>query len=369
MILFAILSGMFVLFLYWLLYHWVDSPSVREASHTGTFTVLLPVRNEKANIQALLSDLLVQQFPPGQWEVIVIDDSSEDNTLARVREMEAAFAGRLRVLLLADTGLTGKKAAITLGVAQAKFDRIVTVDGDCRVGQGWLASYAAAYSLSGAKMITGPVCMTGTRFFHQIQAYEFAALVGFGAASLHAKRPATCNGANLSYEREAFQAVNGYEGNRNVPSGDDEFLLQKIAKTYPGDIFFNKTKEAVVRTPAKDTLAELVNQRVRWSGKWKHHRQWTIPVAAVLFFLHYAAMIWAGVQAATDLKDLVWFAGILSIRWFTTLIFVSMVSRLLGQKRLFWASVAGEIIYPFFVIFLGFASIFGKYSWKGRRYK
>ena len=45
----------------------------------------------------------------------------------------------------------------------------------------------------------------------------------------------------MAYKKAAFLEVEGYRGNEEIPSGDDEFLLQKIAKRYPGRVGFLKS--------------------------------------------------------------------------------------------------------------------------------
>lgn len=42
-----------------------------------------------------------------------------------------------------------------------------------------------------------------------------------------------CNGANLAYERKAFNEVNGFAGVDHIASGDDMLLMHKIGKQYP----------------------------------------------------------------------------------------------------------------------------------------
>ena len=46
-----------------------------------SLSVIIPVRNEAANIEALLNDISNQTYPKNAFEVIVVDDSSEDETV------------------------------------------------------------------------------------------------------------------------------------------------------------------------------------------------------------------------------------------------------------------------------------------------
>ena len=63
----------------------LSRPKIPVDYQPATFiSVLIPVRNEAENILALLNDLLVQTFPKNLFEVILIDDHSEDETLNKL---------------------------------------------------------------------------------------------------------------------------------------------------------------------------------------------------------------------------------------------------------------------------------------------
>ena len=51
-------------------------------------SVIVPVRNEAAHVRAALLDLAGQDFPTADYEILVIDGSSEDGTPAVVRELQ-----------------------------------------------------------------------------------------------------------------------------------------------------------------------------------------------------------------------------------------------------------------------------------------
>ncbi|MDQ3292576.1 MAG: glycosyltransferase, partial [Bacteroidota bacterium] len=83
-------------------------------------SVLIPVRNEAAHIESLLRDLEQQTYSKQNFEVLVIDDNSEDDTAALVSAFKEKSNLPLRLIRLQDyPGLRQKKAAITKGVALA----------------------------------------------------------------------------------------------------------------------------------------------------------------------------------------------------------------------------------------------------------
>ncbi|MEP4535442.1 MAG: glycosyltransferase [Cyclobacteriaceae bacterium] len=369
MIVFLVLSAVYVAVFIWLTYHWVRIQHGRTVHSEGVrFSVLIPVRNESKNIRHLLLDLNEQHYALQDFEVIVIDDDSSDGTKDAVEELIGEVGYKLRCIQLSDK--SGKKAALTEGISQASNEIILATDGDCRVGSNWIAAYAACYKSENISMIAGPVRMIGNNLIGKFQKLEFASLIGFGAAAISSGNPSTCNGANMSYRKKVFLEVNGYEGNEGIPSGDDEFLLQKINASRPGQIVFLKNRDAIVETPAKETISELFNQRIRWTSKWQFHKNWFARFSTVYVFIDYLTYIIFLALALFNFIDLRVFIAILAVRFLSVTIYQFSIARFF---RFSFSTVVGlgltlQIIYPLFVALLGIASIFGSYSWKGRKY-
>jgi cellulose synthase/poly-beta-1,6-N-acetylglucosamine synthase-like glycosyltransferase len=236
----------------------------------SNISVIIPVRNEEKNIIHLLKDLAAQNYPASLFEVLVVDDYSEDLTAELVKAQAEIAPFHLRYLHLGNAGQgKGKKAAVNSGVSHAAGDLLVLTDGDCRVQAGWLRHLEYSFRSQGARFISGPVTYANpANFFEKMQLVEFAALIGIGAGSMALGAPNMCNGANIAYTKQTFEEVNGFAGNEHVASGDDEFLMHKIFKLHPNSVFFLKAPEAIVFTSAKRTIAGFLSQRVRWASKW-----------------------------------------------------------------------------------------------------
>lgn len=171
-----------------------------------------------------------------------------------------------------------------------------------------------------------------------------------------------CNGANLAYTREVFEEVNGFAGNENVASGDDEFLMHKIAKKYPDKVFFNPVFDAIVRTASQENLTHFYQQRRRWASKWKHYDNWQVSALAVFVFLANLSVL-----VAYCMLDNYFGKGILLLKFSAEFYFLYSVIKFLGyQSKAKYIPIV-QLIYPFYVVFFGLLAQGKGYRWKGRR--
>ncbi len=327
-------------------------------------TVIIPVRNEESNILQLLQDLNQQNYPAENFEVIIANDGSTDNTENIVLDFQEQSKYSLKILnLLNDASTSPKKRAIQKSIEISSGELLITTDGDCTVSPNWLMSIQQLYKSKHAKLISSPVIFTETNtFWNTIQIIEFASLIGSGACAMYLQKPNMCNGANLAYTREVFEEVNGFAGNENVASGDDEFLMHKIAQKYPEKVFFNPDFEAIVRTESQADLAHFYQQRRRWASKWKHYDNWQITALAIFIFLANLSAL-----AAYYLLDGYFGVGIVFLKFSAEFFFLYSIIKFLGYKSKVIYIPIVQIIYPFYVVFFGLLAQGKGYSWKGRK--
>ncbi|MDH5609930.1 MAG: glycosyltransferase [Cyclobacteriaceae bacterium] len=367
MIVLSVFALVHAVFFFFLAYNWrqLATVALNPDSTFPAVTVLIPVRNEALKIRDLLNTLQHQEYPAEKITVIVIDDHSQDNTAEVVRQLVPTYQYTLQVASL-QAPHAGKKAAATLGVELAQTDLILCTDGDCTLPSRWVRAHTDWMCQQGAQMVSAPVRMVPSNGLGRLQAIEFSGLIGYGGITLSIGQPGMCNGANMAYRKAAFLAVGGYEGNAHIPTGDDEFLLQKISKAYPGQVSFLKSKDAIVSTPAKQNFLELWGQRVRWTSKWRLHQGWYIKLSAVAGFLDFASGI---VLFAMLASHFYWALALLLGRLLAEYVYLRSTASFLGVVSRGVDFLLIGLIYPFYAVFLGIASIFGKYSWKGRNYK
>ena len=95
-------------------------------------SIILAAKDEERNIEACVTSLITQDYP--DFEVIVADDRSSDQTPTILRRLEKQHAGRLRVLRVDSLpeGWFGKHNAVRVGVAASTGEWMLFTDADCR---------------------------------------------------------------------------------------------------------------------------------------------------------------------------------------------------------------------------------------------
>jgi cellulose synthase/poly-beta-1,6-N-acetylglucosamine synthase-like glycosyltransferase len=333
------------------------------------FTVVIPARNEASNIKACVDSILAQDYPMDAFEIIVIDDFSEDDTAFIVKAI-GHDSPNVRLLSLADYYQPGemnsyKKKAIEKAVSQAKGDWIVTTDADCIVPKQWLTLYHAFIQKNKPVFVAAPVMFIKEKgILNEFQVLDFLALQGITAAAVGAGKHSMRNGANLAFEKLAFIAVGGYQGVDQIASGDDMFLMHKMKTTLSNRIGYLFHPGAIVLTKAMHTWKDFIMQRIRWSSKARYYDDASIFWVLLLVYLYnlsFLILLLAGDHTS--------FLISIAFKTFFELFFLTPVShfyKMPGQLRYF------ALYQPLHILYTLVAGLFGQiktYTWKGRKVK
>lgn len=332
-------------------------------------SVIVAARNEEDNIALTLTDLIAQDYNKFLTEIIIVDDHSTDRTAEIIRSF--SDRGVKLIVLDEDQALNSyKKKAIQTAIAGASGDLIVTTDADCRMGPSWLSTIVSFYETGNYKMISSPVAYFEEKsFFERAQSLEFLFLIGLGASAIGNKRPSTCNGANLSYEKKAFYEVGGFKGIDDLASGDDELLLHKMAAAFDGQIGFLKSRQAIVYTHAKPDLGAFIQQRKRWASKSTRYKDKSIVFLGVAIWLFNVTIV---INLILGLGS-VFFLKLAAIQLLTKMlmefIFLARVTAFAKRRELLRLLPVLNFLHIIYMIYIGVAGNSGKYNWKDRMVK
>lgn len=338
-----------------------------ELSALPFVTVLLPARNEEKHIRACLQSLLAQQYPEDRFEIIVLNDASEDATTTLV-ELSMRGDSRIRLLTIHRNDGGGKKVLITRGVAEARGEIIVTTDADCTHDSRWLLTLVQSFNEQ-IDFLSAPVIFhTAESFLHKLMALEFLGLVGVGAGFIGIGYPKLCNGANIAFRKHAFELVRGYDSDDARSSGDDEFLMQKIFRQR-GVVTFNPSREAIVKTEAPQSLQVFFEQRKRWASKGLYYRDRKFVAFLLALFLYFSLMFLAPFLVWNVDWGMICLLFFLSVKWISDHAVLIATSRLLHQRFAFSHFIIAEILHIPYIVLVSILGSLTSFTWKDRKLK
>lgn len=349
-------------------YHFNEKPSKTR------FSLVVPFRNESENLPHLLRSISKLNYPSEMLEIIFVDDFSEDNSVEIIEKMRKEINFPVRSLQNKRTSASPKKDAISEAIKHAKNHWIATTDADCVLPRDWL--YAMDSYIQNDKnrktvvMICGPVIHSTTGGFLEDYQFldglslQFATLGGFGL-----KRPILCNGANLAYQKQAFEKVNGFYGNDHHASGDDVFLLEKMQRKFPGQVHFLKSRAATVYTKPQSSWKNVLQQRIRWGSKTSKLKNPFSIALGILVFLVNLYLLALSVSMVFYWENWMIWSILFFIKIILDYVILNHAAYFYGTKisisKTLWMSLVYIVITTLSVI----GGFRGNYSWKGRNYR
>ena len=340
--------------------------SIADTEATQHVTVIIPARNESANIKACLSALMAQTYPRSLIEIIVVDDLSEDDTAEIVKN----FPVKLIRNNPKPSTIAFKKQAIATGISQASGALILTTDADCIVANTWVSTMVNTLQSQRAYMVTGPVkMMPGNQCLSMFQSLDFAILQGITAASVGSGIHDMSSGANLAYIKSFYHEVGGFNGIDDIASGDDMLLMQKFSAQYPGSIGYAFSMDAMVNTKTEPTWKLFLQQRIRWASKATKYKD---PVLFRILLLVYAVNLWVVallVMGLWNRRAFVFGLILMIIKLMIEWRFVQNVLQFFSLLPLMrWFPIA-QPLHILYTVVSGFFGQTGGYRWKGRNVK
>jgi len=329
----------------------------------------VPFRDEIENIESFLHSIESQNYPFEYFELIMIDDHSEDITASFIDEYAKDSKMNIHVLSL-DQGSDSKKKAIELGIKSSKGEIIVTSDVDTTRAKYWLRSISNKYSNTTSSMTVAPVALINQgSFLSAFQSIEFAILQYIGLCYAKNDNPVLCNGANLVYEKKEFVQKGGFENNLKYASGDDIFLMYSFKKDKFSTVDVLADTNALVQSFTLPNYKRLLSQKVRWASKLKGIKDNGLCFLSALSFVSWSYCILAVFIEIIYLQSL--FISLIFILLKMTLDY-SMAHRFVKKYNQEYTSthfVLSFLLYPFYYFLILVMSIFTKPHWKGRSLK
>lgn len=365
-LLYCILIGCFIIG-----FDKVEVFNVNDLSEETKFSIVIPFRNEAENLPSLLRSLSELEYPKHLFEILLIDDDSKDNSVEIINDFKTQNH-QLNIETTTNKRVSNspKKDAITTAIHIAKHKWIITTDADCVVQKLWLKTIGAFVQKNNPEMIIAPVTYSvSNTFFEQFQLLDFLSLQSATIAGFGIKKPFLCNGANLIYKKNLFKTLKGFEGNTKIASGDDIFLMEKALQTYPKKLMYLKSKNALVITKPQDSVANLIQQRLRWAAKTASYNNSFGKIVGLVVLSMNAIIISLAIFNIFNIIKFEVLILIFVLKFFLDLFLIHKYAHFFNQKWSLKFYFFSSLLYPFFNVYIAVKSMFFGFEWKERVFK
>ena len=321
-------------------------------------SVLIAVRNEKDYISACVKALLGQNYPSDKFEVIVIDDFSTDGT----RDILKDFSAANLVVLHNPTQYfsSRKKSALQAGLEKAAGEILLFTDADCTPPENWIRQMVCQFSnniglvagFSPQKVVKKGLWDNLLYIDSLSAAFVACGTIGWGLGI-------TCAGRNLACKRQALNEIGGYSAFPNSVSGDDDFLLQAVAKHPCWNVTYNCDPQTIVPAAGPKNLRAFLIQKQRHISAGQYYSKQQQLGYSFFHVVNFA--LWLGLPFAV-LNPL--FALPLFIKIFLDFVFLNVLAGRFRYHINLFSFLVWEGLFVLYNLVAGFRSLFCTIRWK-----
>jgi glycosyltransferase involved in cell wall biosynthesis len=311
-------------------------------------SVIVCAKNEAENVIKYIPLLAEQNYP--NFEIVLIDDASSDETLEVFEEFEKKYSNIKLVKVKNNEAFWGnKKYALTLGIKAATKEHLLFTDADCYpTSKDWITVMSSHFTdektivlgYSGYEKITNSLLNKVIRFETLLTAIQYFSWAKIG-------KPYMGVGRNLAYKKEEFFNVNGFIDHIQVRSGDDDLFINQAANSINTSISYNA--ESFTYSAPKRSYKEWFNQKRRHVATAVHYKIFD-KIQLGLFFFSQLLFLILPIPLLVFQFQWIIVLSIIGFRYLITWLVLGYAAGKLKEKDvMYW--------YPFIEIFLIFTQI------------
>lgn len=365
-LLFYIFLSSFVIQLFYYLFFYSRLAFIKQKpkrSKKTPVSIIICAKDEAPNLKENLPSILDQDFD--DFEVIVVNDCSQDETAAVLENFEARYKHLKVTTIKKDPKFShGKKLALTIGIKAAKNEWLLLTDADCKPeSKKWLTLMQRNFTTATSVVLGYGGYLKKPSLLNNLIRFDtfFIALQYFGFALRGI--PYMGVGRNLAYRKSLFFKTKGFSSHLDLLSGDDDLFIGAVANANNTRVEFDPL--AQTRAVPETTFGNWVRQKRRhFTTGWHYRRsvKWLLGteiMSRILFYTTFFCFIFS--------QNLLYPVLILFLfRWIIMGIIFNKAMNRLKEKNLFISSFIYDLFIPLFAFVLTILNLTSptKTAWK-----
>jgi methionyl-tRNA formyltransferase len=230
-----------------------------------TVSVVVPVYNSKATIDACLESLARQDYPLDRLEVVVAEGFSTDGSSQKL--LERAALQTLPKLTLVANPKRNTASGLNVGIAVASGEIIVRLDAHSVAPTDYVRRNVEVLLSSGADYIGGRPNNRGVGYWGEAIALAMATRFGVGAHFRTSSRPADVDTVAFgAFRRSTFERLGPFD--EDLEYAEDNEYTHRVRKN-GGRVYFDPSIQCSYRP--RSTLIDLFRQYEHYGwGRMRH---------------------------------------------------------------------------------------------------
>lgn len=322
-------------------------------------SLIITANNKATYLKENLPFFLHQQYP--EFEVIVVDECSEDDTQDVLSEMQQQYPDLRTTRIFPDTKFRStKKLAINIGILAARYDIVLFTEINCRpCSEHWVEAMAAHFSDDTAVVLGYANYGAGKEKINFHRMYRFLRFLKMFLL-VKQKNYVLGDGYNMAYRKSLYLAHKVFSKNSQSYADYDNGVVKMLSKS--GKIRVTKNKNAFI---------EINDVRKKtWSEDFTYYcfnkRRWELPTklkANADHFLRFVFYVLCFYLIYVKIFQ-IYLIGVILLTFLIDFTTINVYLKHLRQKKLFLTSFIVSSIGFLYRWYYNVNSIFTNKKWR-----
>ena len=311
-------------------------------------SVIIYAKNDAVSLEQTLPEILSQEYE--NFEVVVVDDHSCDNTAVVMEEFQKKYAN-LKFLDMSSsvTNIKGRKYPLSLAIKVSAYEHLLFTQADCMpTSKYWLQRMVSRFSSKKQIVLGHTTYPQGRGLFNFLLHFDaFQVAMQYFSYAV-ARIPFMGLGQNLAYTKTLFLKNQGFSSHYHLRYGEDDLFINEVA---------TKNNCAVEYSAEAQTVSTAIVTPGSWLWDKQHHYTTRRNYKGVhrflldfygmlnpLFYLSLAFAIW---MSWYNLLWLLIAIGIFVVKTTVMYIIFGLAAKKINEKGIIPYILFGDFLFSF----------------------
>ncbi len=331
-------------------------------SETKPVSIIICAKHEAENLKLFLPKVLEQTY--NSFEVIVVNDCSEDDTIDVLQQLQKQYAHlKVSTIQASEHFEHGKKLALTLGIKAAQYPYLLLIDADCYPNSNiWLQLMQEQFNAKKDIVLAYGKYETQAGFLNRLIRYDTMTIAANYLGYALRGKTYMGVGRNLAYKKELFFQHKGFASHQHILSGDDDLFISEAASAE--NVSIQIAPDAFTVSLPKTTWKDWVYQKARHVSTAAQYKKTTLIFMTMQYGAQYLFYFFLLIGFLNT--DLLYIAlGIFIVRISILSILNFRLSKVLKERGIWYYSAIFELLFLILYFIFQYKNRFEKQgTWK-----